>query len=388
MSMKNKKLKQAGALAVMLALAATPAFASPLTEYTDAEMAAFRDNTLEYWEIPGLVEHYNPSYLNQLEIFYGNPDGVTGLSAEQLKSLAEELRAEASALEEEMEDMELGKEDPLYEDYKSNIKAMKRYAREMEDALDGSAATKRALKMVKNPLIVDISGQMRSYQDLKNQDEIQKKKLEIAQLGYDSAVRQMELGMYAKENVLAAADGLNAARSAADASAASLNQVKQSLITALGWEYNSNPDILAVPEPNPEKIAGYSLVKDMESALSMNYDVSDMRKTEAKELGGVNEKKKQIREKEDQVRMQMEFLYRDVMQKQLSYQAAMDGWNVAEANKAQADRKFALGMISKQEYLNAEAAWLTAKASREKAALDLTTAMETYEWAVNGLMKL
>lgn len=388
MSMKNKKWKQAGALAVMLALAATPVFASPLTEYTDAEMAAFRDNTLEYWEIPGLVEHYNPSYLNQLEIFYGNPDGVTGLSAEQLKSLAEELRAEASALEEEMEDMELGKEDPLYEDYKSNIKAMKRYAREMEDALDGSAATKRALKMVKNPLIVDISGQMRSYQDLKNQNEIQKKKLEIAQLGYDSAVRQMELGMYAKENVLAAADGLNAARSAADASAASLNQIKQSLITALGWEYNSNPDILAVPEPNPEKIAGYSLVKDMESALSMNYDVSDMRKTEAKELGGVNEKKKQIREKEDQVRMQMEFLYRDVIQKQLSYQAAMDGWNVAEANKAQADRKFALGMISKQEYLNAEAAWLTAKASREKAALDLTAAMETYEWAVNGLMKL
>ena len=386
--MKNKKWKQAGALAVMLALAATPVFASPLTEYTDAEMAAFRDNTLEYWEIPGLVEHYNPSYLNQLEVFYGNPDGVTGLSAEQLKSLAEELRAEASALEEEMEDMGLGKEDPLYEDYKSNIKAMKRYAREMEDALDGSAATKRALKMVKNPLIVDISGQMRSYQDLKNQDEIQKKKLEIAQLGYDSAVRQMELGMYVKENVLAAADGLNAARSAADASAASLNQVKQSLITALGWEYNSNPDILAVPEPNPEKIAGYSLEKDMESALSMNYDVSDMRKTEAKELGGVNEKKKQIREKEDQVRMQMEFLYRDVMQKQLSYQAAMDGWNVAEANKAQADRKFALGMISKQEYLNAEAAWLTAKASRETAALDLTAAMETYEWAVNGLMKL
>ena len=62
--MKNKKWKQAGALAVMLALAATPVFASPLTEYTDEEMAAFRDNTLEYWEIPGLVEHYNPSYLS------------------------------------------------------------------------------------------------------------------------------------------------------------------------------------------------------------------------------------------------------------------------------------------------------------------------------------
>jgi len=126
----------------------------------------------------------------------------------------------------------------------------------------------------------------------------------------------------------------------------------------------------------------------MEPAVSKNYDISDMRKTDASEFGGVNEKKKQIREKEDQVRMQMEFLYRDVMQKQASYLAAMDGWNVAEANKAQADRKFALGMISRQEYLRAEVTWMTAKASYGQAALDLTASMETYEWAVNGVMTL
>ncbi|MBQ5698204.1 MAG: hypothetical protein IIV75_00835, partial [Lachnospiraceae bacterium] len=296
--MKNKKWKQAGALAVMLALAATPVFASPLTEYTDAEMAAFRDNTLEYWEIPGLVEHYNPSYLNQLETFYGNPSGtdgtsmegmmgllkdsLSGLSVEQLKNLADELRATASDLEDELDEMELDKNDPLYQDYKSNIKSMKKYAKDAEARMDGTAAARRALKLVKNQMTIDLSAKMRSYQLLKVQDGIQQKKLEIAQLTYDSAVRQMELGMYAKENVLVAADGLNAARSAADASAASLNQVKQGLITALGWKYNGNPDILAVPEPNLEKIAGCSLEKDMESALSMNYDISDLRKTDAK----------------------------------------------------------------------------------------------------------
>ena len=75
--MKYKTLKKAGALAVMLALTATPVMATPLTDYTEEEMAAFQDNTLEYWEIQGLVEHYNPTYLNQLEIFYGNPDGST-----------------------------------------------------------------------------------------------------------------------------------------------------------------------------------------------------------------------------------------------------------------------------------------------------------------------
>ncbi|MBQ7796286.1 MAG: TolC family protein, partial [Lachnospiraceae bacterium] len=62
------------------------------------------------------------------------------------------------------------------------------------------------------------------------------------------------------------------------------------------------------------------------------------------------------------------------------------GWTAAENTKAQADRKYALGLISRQEYLQAEANWLTAKASKEQAALNLTEAMETYEWAVNGLM--
>ena len=386
--MKYKTLKKAGALAVMLALTATPVMATPLTDYTEEEMAAFQDNTLEYWEIQGLVEHYNPTYLNQLEVFHGNPDGSTGLTSEQLIDLAAELRAEASDLEDEMEDLEMDKNHPLYEDYKSNIKAMKRYARELEDSLDGSAATRRALKLVRNQVMVEVSAQMRSYQSLKTQSEIQKKNLEIAQLTYESAVRQMELGMYSRENVLVAADALNAAKTAADASEASMTQAKQSLITALGWGYNSEPVIVAVPEPNLEKIKGYDLEKDMESAISMNYDISDLRKTDAKELGGVNEKKKQIAEKENQVRMQLEFLYRDVQQKQVSYEASMNGWTAAEAGKAQADRKYRLGMISKQEYLNAEVAWLTAKASREKAALDLTASMETYEWALNGLMTL
>jgi len=364
-------------------------------------MAAFQDNTLEYWEIQGLVEHYNPTYLNQLEIFYGNPSGVpsslveqlgqlsdslSGLSVEQLKNLASELRAEAADLEDELEEMELDKDDPLYQDYKSNIKIMKSYARDVEDRMDGNAATRRALKLVRNQMMIDVSAQMRSYQSLKTQDEIQKKNLESAQLTYDSAVRQMELGMYSKENVLVAADALNAAKAAADASEASVTQAKQSLITALGWGYNSDPVIMTVPEPNLEKIKEYNLEKDMEPALSMNYDISDLRKTDAKAQGGVEEKKKKIREQEDQVRMQLEFLYRDVQQKHASYLTAMDGWLLAEANKAQADRKYTLGMISKQEYLNAEVTWLTAKMSREQAALNLTASMETYEWAIKGML--
>ena len=85
--------------------------------------------------------------------------------------------------------------------------------------------------------------------------------------------------------------------------------------------------------------------------------------------------------------MQMEYLYKDVQQKVLSYRSAIENWPAAEARLAQAERKFALGMISKTEYLTEEITWLTAKANKDQTGFDLRAAMETYEWAIKGLIK-
>lgn len=398
--MKNKKLKKAGALllaavtlgssqmipcgGLLTSLAAGSV--TPISEYDEAAVEAFKDNVLEYWEIPGLIEHYNLTYQNQLESFYFNPDGSTGLSKEQLTTMAAEMRYEAAELQETLDEMELDESDELYKDYKENIKILKRYARELESSADGSASTKRTLKMTRNQLTVEISAKMRDYQNLKAQDEIQKKNLEIAELTYQSALRQRDLGIYSNENVMTVLDSYNAAKSAADSAAATLVQGKQSLIADLGWSYDGNPEILAVPEPDMTKIAGYNPEADMETAINNNYDIIDIRKTDSSELGGATEKRRQIKEQEDSVKMQLEYLYKDVKQKELSYQAALNGFTVAEANMAQADRKYALGMLSRQEYLTAEVTYLSVKASKEQAGLDLTASMENYEWAVKGLI--
>lgn len=359
---------------------------APLAVYSDEEMAAFRDQRLEYWEIPGLIENYNTSYLNQLETYYGNPDGSTGLTKDQLTSLAAKLREEAAELQDELDDMDLKRSDELYKDYKSNIRIMKGYAREMEDAAKGSATTRRTLKIVKNQTIVSVCEKMRNYQALASQDEIQQKNLEIAKLSYESALRQSELGIYSKENLLTAADSLNSAQKAADASAASTQQAKRELIMELGWGHDDNPEIVKIPEPDMAKISGYDLETDMTSALNNNYDIVELRHTKSSELGGLTEKNRQMREQQDSIRIQMEYLYRDVQQKQTSYQAVLSGYAAAEANQAQAERKYSLGMLSRQEYLAAEVTWLTEKAAMEQAGMDLTAAMENYEWALKGLI--
>jgi hypothetical protein len=53
---------------------------------------------------------------------------------------------------------------------------------------------------------------------------------------------------------------------------------------------------------------------------------------------------------------------------------------------ASADRKKSLGMLGSSAYLGMKASYLSAKASRESAALSLTKAVNDYEWAVGGLI--
>ena len=80
--------------------------------------------------------------------------------------------------------------------------------------------------------------------------------------------------------------------------------------------------------------------------------------------------------------------YKDVLQKQAAYEAARTKFAADGADKAAADRKNALGMMSRQECLTAESAYLAAEAEFTEASLALTGAMEEYEWAVKGMMEL
>ena len=86
------------------ALAATKDVA--VTEYDEAALEKFKDNTLEYWELPGLIERYNTDYQNQLQKYYYNPGGSTGLTKDQMLAMAADLRAEADEMERDANDVQ------------------------------------------------------------------------------------------------------------------------------------------------------------------------------------------------------------------------------------------------------------------------------------------
>ena len=366
--------------------------ASPVTEYDVETLDKFRDNVLEYWEIPGLVEQYNTTFRNQLEQYYYNPGSSTGLTRQQLLDLADELRNEAKILEDSAEGDKSELTRRQYEDYRSNIRVLKARAKDLEDAAEGKSAAGssaiRALRITRDKKTKEARALMRDYETLAAQSEIADKNLEIAELSYETAKRQMELGLYSAEDVLSAEEALNAARAKAASAKTAYVSGKQELIKMLGWSYDGNPEIRKIPEPDLEAISGYDPSRDDVKAIENNITLFETRMSSSKSQGGANKKARNIQEQENSVRSSLDLLYRDVMQKKAAYEAAALQYTAAQADKAAADRKHGLGMVSNQEYLTAENTWLSEKAAYEAAGLALTAAMEEYEWAVKGLLEL
>ncbi len=366
--------------------------ASPVTEYDVETLDKFRDNVLEYWEIPGLVEQYNTTFRNQLEQYYYNPGSSTGLTRQQLLDLADELRNEAKILEDSAEEDKSELTRRQYEDYRSNIRVLKARAKDLEDAAEGKSAAGssaiRALRITRDKKTKEARALMRDYETLAAQSEIADKNLEIAELSYETAKRQMELGLYSAEDVLSAEEALNAARAKAASAKTAYVSGKQELIKMLGWSYDGNPEIRKIPEPDLEAISGYDPSRDEVKAIENNITLFETRMSSSKSQGGANKKARNIQEQENSVRSSLDLLYRDVMQKKAAYEAAALQYTAAQADKAAADRRHGLGMVSSQQYLTAENTWLSEKAAYEAAGLSLTAAMEEYEWAVKGLLEL
>ena len=373
------------------ALAATKDVA--VTEYDESALVKFKDNTLEYWEIPGLIERYNTDYQNQLQSFYYNPGGSTGLTKDQMSAMAADLRAEADEMERDANDVQYDEtvSRDVYKGYKANMHALRAYAQQLEDTANGKkngGSALRGLRIARNEKTKTAREAMRTYETLKDQYDIAVLNQEIAKQNYEAALKKKDLGMMSTEDVLTVEDALNSANGNALQAASSLNSQKQTLITMLGWEYNADPEITKVPEPDLTVIDSFDPKKDEAKAIEMNYTLYDTRMAKASSSGGAVKKARNIKDQEDSIRSSLDLMYQDVKQKQKAYEASETLYGAAKADKAAADRKNALGMMSRQEYLQAESTWLSSEASHTAAKLDLTGAIENYQWALEGLLDI
>ena len=156
----------------------------------------------------------------------------------------------------------------------------------------------------------------------------------------------------------------------------------------LGFETGAEIELASMPVPDSARTDDIKLEVDKWRALGNNYE---LRAERGASFRGTNKelhsRQRRIEQNEETMYAQIEALYQSVLSSRTAWNAAVSAMAAADAKWKADSRKMELGMLSNQEYLEARAAYLEAVAAKGQADVNFQQAMETYEWAVKGLIR-
>ena len=134
-----------------------------------------------------------------------------------------------------------------------------------------------------------------------------------------------------------------------------------------------------------------NLESDTKKALENNFTLKYNRLSKETLTYGSAELQNLIRTieaEESEVKASMVNLYYAVTQARNELSNAQTAFTLEQSKMDLAERKMALGMIGKLEYLQQKNAYATAEVNVRTAELALLQAVETYDWAVQGNLTL
>ncbi|MDD6072998.1 MAG: TolC family protein [Otoolea sp.] len=400
-----KKITALTAAAVLCALAPVQALAaSPEFARDEATWARLRDNVMEYDELEMLVEEYNPTYLNNLASYRDNKsdDDAKAIrdqkyeNAQDAYSAADDLRDQADSI---MDLIDAGAAVMMpslgsaYAGLIAGANMSEQNALKLEQGADASYEDSKTRELnylhSQKSLIVQAQSLFSSYHQVEKSLTVLEKNLEIAKAGLATVERQVGLGMATQVDLLNTQKSVQSLQSTYTQTQASLETIRQQLCMATGWKYNDQPEIREMPAADQSLIAQMNPENDIPVALEQNLALKANRESLKNMSDGSTDKKnmeRTIANQEESIRSGMKNLYNDVLLKQISYQLAQTAMETETKAMNTASTKFQLGMISKTEYLNAEASYAGKQADLEVANINLQQAIETYDWAMKGYM--
>ena len=405
------------AMSPMQVMAENPQFA-----HDEATWAKLRDNTMEYDELALLVEEYNPNYQNEQASYNDtkNDDNANEIrwdaeasaqdmyaSADELRDQAEDLSSMAEALSSQAEEARRAGNAALAAQLQAGAASyMAGYAPLMSAAaMTQNSALKsdisadssyvdsdmRKIKHIKNQrgIIVSTQNLFNSYNQLRVNADLIQKNVEVMEAVLGATQTQASIGMATQSDVLKAQKNLQSIKSTQTETLASLETLRQNLCMMTGWSYDAQPEIKEVPQADLSYIDQINLEEDRKKAQENNYDLQYSRKALANMQENSVDKKNQervVKNQEQSVSASMTTLYNDIQQKKIAWQLAQAELDIETQNMSKVETKKGLGMVSNLEYLQAQSAYLGKQIAEKAANMSLFSAIETYQWAVNGYL--
>lgn len=395
---RKNQILALGLAAVLTAASAVPAFAGyaptgPGAEpekYDAATLSKLQDNVLEYDELALRVREYNPNIseawrkygeskedyqnmLTELESTYD--DSMDNIDA-VLKPLkqAEKLMPQLKGTVKQMSSLKSG--------YHSLVQGI----RDTVTNWDTSKRNTSQIRQYEKQVISGAQSAMIGYNTIVDNKATLETMVDLYQKQCDMYQRMAALGLANQTDVVSAQTSLIGAKSQLASLQSQEDSVYRTLCLLLGYDTDSGVEIRNLPDFDMSRLDGMNLEADTKKAIGNNYTLIGQRTSAKGETNAqIAARLNTIEEGEQKLTIEMQRLYQDVLDKKAAYEAAMTGYEAAEKSNGAAQRQYQNGLLSEMQYVGTQISYNQKKAAKESAELDLWTAMNAYDWGIEGL---
>ena len=397
---RKNQILALGLAAVLTAASAVPAFAGyaptgpgaePEPEkYDAATLSKLQDNVLEYDELALRVREYNPNIseawrkygeskedyqnmLTELESTYD--DSMDNIDA-VLKPLkqAEKLMPQLKGTVKQMSSLKSG--------YHSLVQGI----RDTVTNWDTSKRNTSQIRQYEKQVISGAQSAMIGYNTIVDNKATLETMVDLYQKQCDMYQRMAALGLANQTDVVSAQTSLIGAKSQLASLQSQQDSVYRTLCLLLGYDTDSGVEIRNLLDFDMSRLDGMNLEADTKKAIGNNYTLIGQRTSAKGETNAqIAARLNTIEEGEQKLTIEMQRLYQDVLDKKAAYEAAMTGYEAAEKSNGAAQRQYQNGLLSEMQYVGTQISYNQKKAAKESAELDLWTAMNAYDWGIEGL---
>lgn len=381
-----KKIAPICLAAVMGTTYVVPALASPEFSRTEEEWAKLRDNVMEYDELEALIHEYNVTVLN-------NQDNLKSDRGKTNEEMSQALRDAANEI---YNGIEYPSDDtlPTYAIQYSAAVTAEQTAKNLDSQADNNVEDGEIRKLqydqIEASLASSAQNSMNSLMQLIESRKTMEANYEVLKAAYNATVTQQSLNMVTQADVWTAQQQVQNMEANLASVDANIKKLKQSLCVMTGWSYDANPEIMALPAVDVSRIDAMNPTEDLVKAKENNYTLKIDKRKLANASGASTEKtlKKTVEEEEQKLGAAFNNQYQAVLQAKTAYDQANTDYELAAKTMDTAQRKYDLKMLSELEYLQAKAAFVDKQVAKTSADMKLLQAIETYNWAVRGLLSL
>ncbi len=352
---------------------------SPEFAYSADKWASLRDNVMEYGELADLIHEYNPTVRSNRSTLSDKKNQDLTEINDKLLSDAMDLWDDAGSTD---TDSYIGRMTAANLDFAGNTLAQTADKNFMDAEM-----YKISYDQTEANLVFQAQQLMTTYKQSAYTMENLNANRALAQASYEATVARQAAGLATQTDVLTSLKSVQDIDANILSAQKSTDNVYRSLLLMLGWSADSQPEIRDIPEPDLARIGAMNPDADREQAIANNYGIkSDEHKLKnLKTNEQADATKADLEDKRNQVYSSLKTQYNAVLDAKDALDAANIKLQLETVNMNVASAKAATGNISALELIQQQTSYTTAKNSVETGKMQLTLAMEKYDWIKKGL---